>query len=64
MPVVTPLDAAPSLEVFPSVIYLGLEVAGVWSLGLVALIQIQPFVIVRPALYWYVFGGAIGGVRV
>ena len=35
-------------------ISLGLEVAGVWALGLVAVIHIQPFVVVRSILCWYV----------
>ena len=70
--VVPPSEVAPPLEVFPLVIYLGLAVthrwdvgkfAGVWSLSLVAVIKIRPFVVVRPALCWSVFGGAIGGVR-
>ena len=48
--IVSPLEVASPLEVFPSVISLGLAVSGVWALGLVAVIQIRPFVVAQPTL--------------
>ena len=57
------LGVAPPLEVFPPLISLELEVthlwdlrkvAGVWALCLISVIQIQNFVLVRPALFWSV----------
>ena len=63
LPVVPPLKVASPLEVFPLVISLGLvlnycwgvgTVAGVWELGLVALIQIRRLVLVQPAICWSV----------
>ena len=61
--VVTPLEGEPPLEVLPSVIssVLGVihcwdvvKVSGVWAIYLVEVIQVQPFLVVRPAIFWYV----------
>ena len=58
-----PLEVAPPVEVLPAVISLGLKVTQAWEVGgsdrgykilLVQVIQIQFFVVVRPALCGYI----------
>ena len=63
-PVVPPLEVTPTLEVLPSVISLGLAVAGVWKLDLLVVIQIQIVVVVRSRLCWSVLAVQLEGSMV